>query len=239
MANVARSWVSPVLIASAAAASLAVYGDVPARVHLSLDLLPLSASEPARAAARELVLFGIPVLTLIVWAAFRAAPTAGGQRIGRRMFRSAPEDVTRPETFERFGKTYDAIVLAVVLLLIGMHAAVLLALLGYNAAASRVIPVVIGASLAFMGNVMPRLRPNWVAGLRSKRLLNDPMLWRTAHRAFGTAFVIGGLVTMVVGLIAPRFGVLTGIASVAVSCVVGFIASTRPSVSSPSATQQR
>ncbi len=234
MANVDRKWLPPVLIAVATAASVAVYSRVPPLVDLQLaGVLPFSVSEPARPAQREFVLFLMPVLALLVWAAFRAAPTSAGQRIGRRLFRNAPEAVTSPEQFDRFGSTYDTIVLGVVLLFIGLHAAVLSAVLQYPAMASRIIPMVLGVSLVLMGNVMPRLRPNWVAGLRTKRTFEDPQLWRSAHRAFGAAFVVSGLLTMIVGFLAPRYGLVTGIVSVLASCAVGFVASTRRSLPPP------
>jgi hypothetical protein len=234
MASVDRKWVPPVLIAVATVASVAVYGSVPPLVALELQgVLPFTVSESERLAPREFALFLTPAVALLVWAAFRAAPTAFGQRIARRLFRNAPEAVTSPEQFDRFGSTYDTIVLGVVLLLMGLHAAILAALLQYPAMASRIIPVVLGGSLVLMGNVMPRLRPNWVAGLRSKRNLENPQLWREAHRAFGAAFVISGLLTMTVGLLAPRYGLVAGVASVLASCVVGFVASTRRSLPAP------
>jgi hypothetical protein len=220
-----------VLIAVAIAASAAIYDGLPPAVDIQLGrvLVPFEVSEPDPPLGREGALFLLPAVALIVWAAFRAAPTAAGQRIGRALLRNAPEAVTSTEQFDRFGKTYDTIVLAVVLLLIGVHAAILLLLLGYTAIATRIVPLVFGASLILMGNVMPRLRPNWVAGLRTRRTFEDPQLWRSAHRVFGAAFVVSGALTMVVGIVAPTFGVLTGIAGVAASCVVGFVVSTRRS----------
>jgi len=40
--------------------------------------------------------------------------------------------------------------------------------------------------------------------------------------------VVSGVLTIVVALVAPRYGLLTGIAAVVVSCVVGVVASSRP-----------
>jgi uncharacterized membrane protein len=82
---------------------------------------------------------------------------------------------------------------------------------------------------------MPRLRPNWVAGVRTKRTLEDPRLWRTTHRAFGTAFVVAGVLTIIVALVAPRYGLVTGIASLMLSCFVGLIASTKAPPTTPDA----
>jgi uncharacterized membrane protein len=229
MPNVDRKWIPLVLIGLAAVASLLAYGWLPSTVEFRLDgLLPFDTSEAADPMPRWLALSFVPVLALIVWAAFRAAPTTAGQRVGRLFMRRAPDAVTSPEQFARFAKTYDAIVLAVVLLLLGVHAAIIAGALGYTDLAVRVVPAVIGVSLILMGNVIPRLRPNWVAGVRTKRTLENPQLWRETHRAFGTAFVVSGALTMVVALVAPRYGLLTGLAALLLSCVVGLIASTRP-----------
>ena len=230
MASVGRKWAPPVLIAAAFVASLAVYRRLPEMVDLRLEgVLPFAVAHESAPARREFALFLLPALMALVWAAFRAAAGPVGQRIGRRMFRQAPEEVTRPEQFERFASTYDTIVLGVVVLLFGFHCALLAAALQHVGLAVRIVPVVLGGSLVLMGNVMPRLRPNWVAGLRTRRLLADPQLWRTAHRAFGRAFVVAGLVTVGVGAVAPRYGLLTGVATLIGACVVGFVVSTRGS----------
>jgi uncharacterized membrane protein len=230
MPSVDRKWLPVLLIGLAAVASLFAYGQLPAMIDLrSLKgMLPFDASGSANPIPRWLALSGMPALALVLWAAFRSAPTAAGQRVARGLFRRAPEVVTSPEQFERFGKTYDAIVLAVVLLLLGAHAAIIVAALGHTPAAVRIIPVMLGVCLIVTGNVMPRLRPNWVAGLRTQRMLEEPQLWRAAHRAFGAAFVVSGFLTIVTAIAAPRYGLVTGIAAVLLSCVVGFIASTRP-----------
>jgi SdpI/YfhL protein family len=229
MPSVDRKWLPLVLIGLAVVASLFAYGRLPEMVDLRLEgLLPFDTAEPASPVPRAVALSGIPVLALILWAAFRAAPTAAGQRVGRRFLRRAPEAVTSPEQFARFRKSYDAIVLAVVVLLLGIHAAILAGALGYPGIAVRTIPAVLGACLVMMGNVMPRLRPNWVAGVRTQRTFEDPQLWRATHRTFGTAFVVSGFVTIIVALAAPRYGLLVGIASLIVSLLVGLVASTRP-----------
>lgn len=228
MPNVDRRWLPLVLIGLAAVASLLTYRWLPAMLDFRLEgMLPFETSETASPVPRWLALSLMPALALLLWAAFRAAPTAAGQRVARRLFRRAPEAVTSPEQFERFGKTYDAIVLGVVMLILGVHAAIITAALGHPGIAVRIAPAVLGATLILMGNVMPRLRPNWVAGVRTQRTFENPQLWRTTHRAFGAAFVVSGFLTIIVGAFAPRYGLLTAIASLLMSLVVGFVASMR------------
>ena len=228
MASVNRRWLPPALIAVATVMSATTYGRLPAMVDLPFQgLLPFPMTDPADQAPRWLALSLMPVLALVLWAGFRLAPTAAGQRIGRRMFRRAPEEVTSPEQFDRYRQTYDAIVLGVVMLILGFHAAVLAMAWDAPDVATRIVPAVFGGCLILMGNVMPRLRPNWVAGIRTQRLLENPQLWRSTHRAFGTAFVVSGVATIITAVVAPQYGLVVGIASLMASCVVGFVASTR------------
>jgi uncharacterized membrane protein len=236
MPNVDRRWLPPVLIAVGAMGSLVVYGKLPPILDFRVEgMLPVDMPETAERVHRWLALSLMPALALVLWAAFRAAPTAGGARVGRFLWRRAPDAVTSPEQFERFGKSYDTIVLSVVMLILGVHAAIIAGALGYTAIATRVVPVVLGVCLIVMGNVMPRLRPNWVAGVRTTRTLEDPQLWRTTHRTFGTAFVVSGFLTILVALVAPRYGLVTGIAALMLSCIVGAVASTRPRPRDPRA----
>lgn len=240
MPNMTRRWLPPALIAVAAAASMTIHDRLPPMVAVPLDsLLPFDLTPVPGPAPRWLALFLMPTLALIVWLAFRLAPTAAGQRLGRRMFRDAPEAVTSPEQFERFGNTYDAIVLGVTMLFLGLHAAVLAAALERPGIASRIVPAALGGCLMLMGNVMPRLRPNWVAGLRVKRTLEDPRLWRNTHRAFGAALVVAGAATMLAAVVAPRYGMLVFVGLLLVSCMVGFVASRRKGGVGPSSETHR
>ena len=224
MASVDRKWLPPALIACAGVASIIASHWLPPMLGFDLDgLLPWSLP-PSRVGPRWLALSLLPTVALLLWIGFRLAPTIAGQRIGRRLFPTAADAVTAPSQFEQFGKSYETIVLAVVLLVLGFHAGLLAAALHANAAAAHIIPLVLGGSLVLLGNVMPRLRPNWVAGLRTPRLLADPQLWRDANRTFGSAIVVSGILTVVAGIAAPSFGLLVGIAGLVVSCCVALLA---------------
>jgi uncharacterized membrane protein len=230
MANVARKYVPLVFIGAAGVASALIYGRLPASVDLAVEaLLPFATTQASDPAPRWFVLTLMPVLALALWAAFRMAPTAAGRRLGQWMFRRAPAEVTAPEQFERFGKTYDTIVLAVVLLCLGIHAGMLAAALQAPQTAARIFSAVLGGSIAMMGNVMPRLRPNWVAGFRTHRIVSDSALWRYVHRKAGAAFVVSGLVTVATAVVAPRFGIVVGIASLVLALVFGAVSSMRAS----------
>ena len=228
MPSVDRKWLPPALLAAALLASVIAYGQLPPLVTSRFEwLLPFDVPDTPRPLSRGVAVFLLPAVAVLLWAAFRLAPTLAGQRLARRLFRRAPDAVTSPAQFERFGKTYDAIVLGVVLLVVGFHAAFLAAAFQAPAVAGRIAPAVLGVCLVLMGNVIPRLRANWVAGLRTMRTLEDPQLWQSTHRTFGRAFVVSGVLTILTAAVAPRYGLLMGIAGVLLSCLVGAVASTR------------
>jgi hypothetical protein len=83
-------------------ASLVVYGRLPAMVDLRLEgMLPFATTEAAEPVPRWMALTFVPVLALVLWAAFRTAPTPAGARLGRLLWRRVPDEVTSPEQFER------------------------------------------------------------------------------------------------------------------------------------------
>jgi hypothetical protein len=77
MPSVDRKWLPALLIGLAAVASLVAYAQLPAMIDLRLEgMLPFDVSGRASPVPRWLALSGIPALALVLWAAFRAAPTA-------------------------------------------------------------------------------------------------------------------------------------------------------------------
>jgi uncharacterized membrane protein len=92
-----------------------------------------------------------------------------------------------------------------------------------------------GLSLIVAGNVMPRVRPNLVAGVRTRRTLTDPELWRATHRLLGIAFVVAGAITVLVGIVAPEFGLTTAIITLLLACAVAAIGGARARRKEPSA----
>jgi hypothetical protein len=211
MGNVARKWFPVALIVAVAVGSGVAYGRLPAETTLPVEwLLPVSV-ENQDVAPRWFAAFLLPVVAFVVWLGFQLGRARVGLRFARLLFPNAPEAATSAESFEQFRATYDTIALGIVALILGIHTGLLVAALGAPQAAARIVTVILGGSMILMGNVMPRLRPNLIAGLRTQQTLNDPRTWRSAHRAFGVALVISGIVTVLVGLSAPTYGFVTGI----------------------------
>src|SRR4051812_34915235 len=113
MASAKRDRLPMALIAFAAAASVWAWANLPPVVGASWSsILPIDT--PVEYAKRDLIVWPLPILTLVIWLCLRAATGPRAQWIGRRMFPSAPSEVASPEQFARFDGTYDVIVAGIV-----------------------------------------------------------------------------------------------------------------------------
>jgi uncharacterized membrane protein len=228
MGNDVRKWVPLGLIATTVAVTAFVVRDLPATVTIDLrGLLPFPLEPEADRAPRWVAVVLMPGIAAVLWTMFQVGRAAAGLRIARFVFNDIPERLADPQTIDRIHATYDTIVLWVIVLVLGVHAGMIAAALDYGVLAPRLIVLVIGISLAAMGNVMPRLRPNLIAGVRTKATLNDPHLWRLTHRILGGAFVMAGAITVVVGLLAPAYGLITAVVTLIGACVVAAIGGAR------------
>ena len=102
--------------------------------------------------------------------------------------------------------TYSAIITAVLFLILGVHLAVLFALtsqLQVNVVriVAHGVPLMLGLTLVVVGNLLPRLRPNLVIGIRTARTLSDRSAWARANRTAGYATVVAGSSFLIAGML--------------------------------------
>lgn len=236
MANDARKWLPPALIAATMAVTGFILRDLPPIVTLDLrGLLPFALEPSADTAPRWVAIVMMPLIAALIWVLLEVGRSSVGLSLARRLFSDTPESMADPATMDRFRGAYDTISLSVVVLILGVHAGMVAAMLGYETLAPRIINVVMGLSLIVAGNVMPRVRPNLVAGVRTRRTLTDPDLWRATHRLLGIAFVIAGAITVLVGIVAPEFGLTTAVITLLIACIVAAIGGARSRRKEPSA----
>ena len=98
---------------------------------------------------------------------------------------------------------------------------------GWPAWTLRAFTGLIGAGLVVVGNIMPRTRPNWIAGLRTRAALASPDAWRTTHRRFGSALMIVGILVIGSSILAPSWALVVAAAG---SLVAAIVATARPTV---------
>src|ERR1700730_2172771 len=108
-----------------------------------------------------------------------------------------------------FTRTYDAIVFRVVLFIGALHGTVLTGLLGRGLVdrtgpiVPRLAPVLLGAGLMTIGNLLPRVRPNVAIGIRTSRTLRDRDAWLRANRTAGYVTVALGFAIVGAALLVP------------------------------------
>jgi uncharacterized membrane protein len=119
--------------------------------------------------------------------------------------------------------TYHAVMRTVVLFLLALHIAVLFALTSelrqdVVRSVAHAVPVMFGLTLIIIGNLLPRLRPNIVMGIRTSRTLSDRAAWAHTNRVAGYATVGTGVMFLFGGML-PSLPVME-FATVAVIAVL-------------------
>ena len=122
-------------------------------------------------------------------------------------------------------KTYANILSAVILFIVTLHLLILAALLGTLPAAAWVprAPIVLFGLLAiYVGNLLPRTRPNLALGIRTSRTLQDREAWISTHRIAGYLAVGLGVFFVAAGLFLSRqqFAMFVGPVSIAAALLL-------------------
>jgi uncharacterized membrane protein len=83
------------------------------------------------------------------------------------------------------------------------------------------------AMLILMGNFLPRVRPNYFAGIRTPWTLASESVWRRTNRLAGKLLFYGGLLCVPLVLFsAPAAGygfVVVGLGAIAASCIASYL----------------
>jgi hypothetical protein len=215
-----RKWLPILPILLALALTALAYRDLPAVVYPAWGrVLPVTLPDEPMARAGFALL--MPLVALGVWGLFAAIARVRGARDGR-----LPEHLAAA-AIARFEPTYHVVVLGVVTLVALLHVALLAATLGWPDWTVQAVGVALGAGLVLVGNLVPRVRPNWIVGIRTPATLRDPDLWLRAHRYFGGLLMVAGLVVIVVAVVAVRFALVALLAGILVAAVLAHWRATR------------
>ena len=114
--------------------------------------------------------------------------------------------------YDRFRGTYDLVLDAAVVLILGLHATLLAVLLaGTRPWLGYALPLLVGLLIIVVGNALPRIRPNAALGIRTPWTLASERAWATTHRIGGYVVVGFGLFIVVATFVVRRgLGALLG-----------------------------
>jgi uncharacterized membrane protein len=123
---------------------------------------------------------------------------------------------------------YDAIMLRFTVFVMGVHGAVLLALLGLLSGrrwTAELVPLMLGLTMIGIGNLLPKTRPNLAIGIRTRLTLSDRALWMRVHRwagylVVGCGAVIALSAIAVPGRVGPGMILLVAPAAFAATCLL-------------------
>lgn len=155
--------------------------DAQIAIHWGVD------GQPNGYAPKTIGLFLLPLITLGVAVVFWAIPAVE----------------PRQANIEKSGKPYGAIWVAVLVLMLGVNVVVVGSALGATFDVSRIVLVGVGALFVVIGNYLPKVRPNYLLGIRTPWTLTSDLSWDKTHRLGGRIFVLEGVLFLVLGLIKP------------------------------------
>jgi uncharacterized membrane protein len=172
-----KRWMGLVLIAASVAFSVAIYSKLPEQVATHYGVNGAADGWSSRSFAA----FGLPLLMFFLFSLLQALPKI----------------LPRRENVERFQDTYWTITTIVIAFLSMTHVMTLGIALGWRVNVETFMLVGIGALFVLLGNLMPRVKSNWLLGIRTPWTLDSETVWRETHRIGGRTMVAGGIVTMI------------------------------------------
>ena len=124
------------------------------------------------------------------------------------LFAALPKIDPKKESYRKHMKVYRPLSALFVLFFIGVVWLVMLSALEFKLPVGGLISAGIGLIFIFIGNYMPRIRPNYTFGIRLPWTLANETVWYKTHR-------VGGALLMAAGILMGVSGFLPGIAAFA------------------------
>jgi len=118
------------------------------------------------------------------------------------LFMVLPAIDPRKENIEKFRGFYDAFCLFMMAFMLGVVGIILSE--SFNPGKLRVeflVTVGCGLLFVFLGNMIPKFKSNFFAGIRTPWTLSSNEVWQRTHRIAGFAWVSGGLLIIALSLI--------------------------------------
>lgn len=148
-------------------------------IHYNINM------EPDRWAPKATGLFLLPGINLFVTVLLLVVPS-----------------IDPKGNLDKYINVYRSIVLAVVLLLTGLFGLQIFRYVGYDVPLDY-IPISVVVLMAFIGNLMLKVKPNYFLGIRTPWTLENDEVWRRTHRVGGYLWVFASLIMLPVILLTP------------------------------------
>jgi uncharacterized membrane protein len=137
--------------------------------------------------SRTMVVILLPALALVMAGVLSIAPRLDPKR----------------RNFPLHADAYWVVTNAILGLLALTHVATIGYNLGWPMNLATVVGVGVGVLFIVLGNLLSRVRPNWIFGIRTPWTLSSDRAWRETHRVGGYGFVLVGLLIFLTALVQP------------------------------------
>ena len=199
-------WTTGILVLAMTAAGAWAVGRVPGgsliAVHFGLN------GEPNGWAPAAVALFLIPAVAAIKWAVLAVVPKI----------------TPRGANLDRSLAAYGTIWIAITVVLALAQGLIIATAFGYRIPMGAIIPAMVGCLFTVIGNVLPKLRWNYVVGIRTPWTLADERVWDKTHRFGGRVMVLGGAIMLLAALIppyTPKPGLVAGVTGIVILLTIG------------------
>jgi uncharacterized membrane protein len=105
-------------------------------------------------------------------------------------------------------KFLNAVIGALLLMMLGIHAAMIAIALGHPVPMTTVTMALTGVLFVVIGNYSGKVRSNFFMGVRTPWTLSSELSWNKTNRLFGRMFMLIGAVTFVLAFIADGLAIL-------------------------------
>ncbi|HVF40905.1 MAG TPA: SdpI family protein [Gemmatimonadaceae bacterium] len=220
-----RNWTPAIPIAGSFALSAGIFSRLANVGHPDFSpLIPVSFAG-GDGVPRLGVALLLPTVALGVWILLSAVAKVVGPR------KPLPEwwlnEETGSESVQRFAPTYSTITFTVASLFALMHVALVAGVLHWPPWTYKMLTAILGVGFIAAGNIMPRTRPNWIVGLRTKRTLTDRAAWQRTHRVLGALMMGLGAVVVGASILAPRYALSVAVLGLLQSFIIAHAFGTR------------
>lgn len=107
-----------------------------------------------------------------------------------------PKIDPRKENYKKFDKSYGILQSVLLTFFFIIQVISILVSMGYDISINKIIPIVVGVLMIFIGNYMPKAKSNFFYGIKTPWTLSSEVSWKKTHRLGGKLFVISGLISI-------------------------------------------
>ncbi len=179
MKNLKKSDIIAVVLCLAAIIpGVIVYGRLPERIVTNWGM----DGQPSGYTPKAFAVFGIPIMSAVFF--FICCIYA-----------------SRLEKKDQAGKLAPVLRLIFVPTLYLAQGTILLSALGKLKDIRSIVFVILSVTMIVLGNYMPKIRKNWIVGIRTPHILSSDEIWDRTHRFGGVVITVCGLIALVTSLL--------------------------------------